>query len=109
MEKETEQKINELQMLEMNLQQFARQKQQFQAQAMEIESAQKELKTTDSAYKIVGNIMVKSSKEDLEKDLAEKKEMLDVRIKTIEKQETAIRQKAEKIQKEVLGKIDEKE
>ena len=108
-EKETEQKINELQMLEMNMQQFARQKQQFQAQLMEIESALNELSATDSAYKIVGNIMVKSTKEDLNKDLASKKEMLELRIKSIEKQESAIKQKAEKLQKEVLGKIEESE
>ncbi len=108
-EKETEQKINELQMLEMNMQQFARQKQQFQAQLMEIESALNELSSTDSAYKIVGNIMVKSTKEDLNKDLASKKEMLELRIKSIEKQESAIKQKAEKLQKEVLGKIEESE
>jgi len=109
MEKETEQKINELQMLEMSLQQFSRQKQAFQAQLMEIESALKELSSTDSAYKIVGNIMVKSPKADLEKDLSSRQEMLGVRIKTIEKQESAIRQKAEKLQKEVLGQIEEKE
>ena len=109
MEKETEQKITQLQLLEANLQQFARQKQTFQAQLLEIESALKELETKQKAFKIVGNIMVESSKEDLDKDLKSKKEMLDLRIKSIEKQEKNLRDKADKLQREVLGKIEEKE
>lgn len=108
MEKETEQKISQLQLLEANMQQFARQKQQFQAQLIEIESAMKELQKTEKAFKIVGNIMIESSKEDLNKDLKSKQELLNMRIETMEKQEKTLKDKAEKLQKEVLGKIDEK-
>lgn len=105
MEKETEQKIAQLQLLEQNLQGFLMQKQQFQVQLTEVESALEEIKNTDESFKIVGNIMVKAKKEELEKDLKEKKEMLELRIKTIEKQEKNIKEKAETIQKEVLGKV----
>ena len=82
-EKETQDKIARLQLIEQELQSFLMQKQNFQAQLMEIESALKELDTSDEAYKIVGNIMIKSKKDDLVKDLKSKKEMVELRIKTI--------------------------
>jgi prefoldin beta subunit len=101
-EQGTEQKISQLQMLEQGLQSFLQQKQQFQGQMMEIESALDELADTKEAYKIVGNIMVKSDREELQKDLQSKKEMLEIRIKAIEKQESQLKEKASKLQEEVL-------
>ena len=79
----TQEKIQQLQMLQQSMQQFLMQKQQFQAQLVEIESALKELEKTDSAYKIVGSILVGSDKADLKKDLEEKKKVLDLRIKSL--------------------------
>ncbi|MBW3015222.1 prefoldin subunit beta [Candidatus Woesearchaeota archaeon] len=107
-EKETENKINQLQMLEQSLNNFLLQKQQFQAQLIEIDSALTELKSTEKAYKIVGNIMVASKKEDLEKDLKQKKEMVELRIKTLEKQEQKLRDKASSLQEEVMQKLKPK-
>jgi prefoldin beta subunit len=97
--------LKELQMIEQNIQQLLLQKQQFQSQMMEVESALGELKTSETAYKIIGNIMVKSNKEDLLKDLQGKKDMLDIRLNSIEKQESRLREKAQSLQKEVLGKM----
>ncbi|MBI2558623.1 prefoldin subunit beta [Candidatus Woesearchaeota archaeon] len=103
--KETEQKISQLQMFEQSLQSFLGQKQQFQVQLVEIESALNELNNTDKAYKIVGNIMVESDKDELKADLSSKKEMLELRIKTMDKQEAQVREKASKLQSEILKKI----
>ena len=105
--KETEQKIAQLQLYEQSLQNILVQKQQFQSQSLEIESALKELEGTKEAYKIVGNIMVSSKKEDLKKDLESKKETVNLRVKTIEKQENQIREKAKKLQEEVSKDIKE--
>ena len=102
MEKSTEEKIQQLQMMEQGMQSFLMQKQQFQTQLVEIDSALQELDKTDKAYKIVGNIMVSADKEKLSKDLKEKKETAELRIKTLEAQEKTTRDKAEGIQKEVL-------
>lgn len=107
MTKDTQEKIGQLQMIEQNLQNLLAQRQQFQAQMVEIESALRELETSKTAYKIVGNIMVSSDKESLQKDLKEKKEMAEIRIRTLEKQEKQLKEKAQKIQQEVLGKIKE--
>ena len=69
---------------------------------LEVDSALNEIEKTDEAYKIVGNIMVASKKDELKKDLEAKKESTELRIKTIETQEEKLREKAEAMQKEVL-------
>ena len=104
--KEVQQKIEKLQTIEQNMQQFLMQKQQFQTQLVEIESALKELEKTTDSYKIIGNIMVKTSKEELKKDLEGKKELVDLRIKTVEKQENKIKGSAEELRKEIMGKLE---
>ena len=103
--RETEQKIGQLQMFEQSLQSFLGQKQQFQVQLVEVESALNELNNTDKAFKIVGNIMVEADKNELKADLQSRKEMLELRIKTMEKQESQVREKASKLQSEILKKI----
>ncbi|MBN2053081.1 prefoldin subunit beta [Candidatus Woesearchaeota archaeon] len=109
MENELQAKINQLSMMEQNLQNFALQKQQFQAQLMEVESAEKEIKTSKEAYKIIGSIMVLGDKEKLQKELAEKKEMINLRIESFEKQEAKLKEKAEVLQKEVLDEMNKKD
>ena len=105
MDKGTEQKISQLQMMEQNMQGFMNQKQQFQTQLLEVESALKGIEGKEEAYKIVGSIMIKSQASAIEKDLKEKKEMLEIRVKSIEKQEKLIKDKAKKLQEEVLGEM----
>lgn len=104
-DKDAEAKIQQLSLLEQNLQNTALQKQNFNLQLLEVESALKELESAGEAYKIVANIMVKGDKAELKKELTEKKEMLDIRIKSLEKQESKLREKASEIQQEVLGSI----
>ncbi|MBW2976973.1 prefoldin subunit beta [Candidatus Woesearchaeota archaeon] len=103
--KEAEGKINQLQLIEQSLQNLLIQKQQFQLQQVEIESALKELEKVDEAYKIVGNIMVLSKKDSLKADLISKKDVTALRIKTMEKQENQLREKATKLQSEVLKEM----
>jgi prefoldin beta subunit len=107
MEQETQQKIQQMQLLEQNMQNFMQQKQQFQSQLIEINSAIDELEKSEEAYKIIGNVMVLSKKEDLKKDLNSKKDMVELRIKTIEKQEAELKEKAKKLQGEVLSEMKE--
>ena len=107
--KDTEQKIGQLQMFEQSLQNFLGQKQQFQIQLVETESALNELENTDKAYKIVGNIMVEADKYELKSDLQSKKEMLEIRIKAMDKQESQVREKAQKLQSEILQTMKKEE
>ena len=105
MSNETEKKLGQLQLLEQGLQNFAAQKQQFQSQFIEIESALAELEKTEKAYKIVGNIMIAAKKEELKEELKKRKEMFEIRIKTIEKQEDKMKEKASRMQSEILGEM----
>jgi prefoldin beta subunit len=104
-ENQSDEKLVQLQLLEQNMQTFLMQKQQFQVQLSEVESALENIKGSSKTYKIIANIMVDSDKSVLEKDLQQKKEVLELRIKSLEKQEEKIREKSEKLQKEVLGNM----
>ncbi|VVB81379.1 Prefoldin subunit beta [uncultured archaeon] len=103
--KEAQENVQRLQMLEQNLQALNMQKQQFQAQLFEIESALKEVTTAPSTYKIVGGIMIGTDKNTLQKELDGKKEILNLRLQTIEKQEKQLKEKATKLQEEVLASV----
>ena len=104
--KDQEIKIQELQLMEQNLSQLLMQKQNFQARLLENENASGELEQTKKqAYKIIGNLMVAMDKEDLKKDLNSEKEIFDLRIKNIEKQENKLRDHAQDLQKEILKEL----
>lgn len=102
---DTQEKIRQLQMIEQALQQLMLQKQTFQLQLMELESALKELEGAGEAYKIIGNIMVLTKSDELEKELKEKKETLELRISSLEKQEAKTRERAASLQKDILSAI----
>jgi len=108
LDKETQEKIGELQIAEQNLQSFLMQKQNFQTQLVEVDSALSDLEKSKDSFKIIGNIMVKAEKKELKKELEEKKTILELRIKNIEKQEDKIREKASKLQEEVMKEMKEK-
>lgn len=104
-----QEKINQIQILQQNLQNISMQRQQFQLQQSEIESALSELGRNPKTYKIIGNIMVSADNDSLKNELHEKQQMISIRISSIEKQESKIREKAEELQKEVLKDIEKKQ
>jgi len=108
MDNQMQEKIGQIQLIQQNMENFSMQKQQFQLQQTEIETALLEIKNTNTAYKIVGNIMVLTDKDKLRKDLEEKNEMLNIRVSTIEKQEDKLRSKFEELQQEVMRSLEDK-
>ena len=98
-------KVQQIQILQQNLQQLGMQKQQVQSQLIESESAIKELESTSQAYKIVGKIMIASNKEDLIKDLEEKKQTNEARLKTFVEQENNLKQTVESLQQEIVSEM----
>jgi prefoldin beta subunit len=108
MAEDIQEKINQIQIIQANLQNFSNQRQQFQIQQTEIESAIAEMEKSGQTYKIIGNVMVLVNKDDLKKELEDKKQMLDVRIGSIEKQESKLKEKVEVIQKEVMSELEKK-
>ena len=106
MVEDTEEKLQQLQLLEQNLQNFLMQKQNFQSRLLENENALREVhETKKQTYKILGSIMVAVEKDQLRKDLDSEKEILDLRIKSIEKQENKLKDRAQELQKEILKEL----
>jgi prefoldin beta subunit len=105
-EKETEAQIQQLQSFEQNLQSILMQKQAFEMELSETENASIELaKAQGEVYKIAGSLMIKATKEDLLKDLKQKKDLLSLRLKNIDAQEEKISEETEKLREKVLSKI----
>lgn len=102
---ETQQILIELQTFQQQMQTVLLQKESLNIQNMELDKALEELKkaTTEDVYKAVGPILIKSTKKDLEKELSEKKETLELRLKSLQKQEDRIKEKL----KDVQGKFED--
>lgn len=106
MNKETEEQIRELQILENTLQSLLMQKQALQLELSEVENAINELqKAKGEVYRIAGNIMIKAEASELSKELGQKKDLIFLRLKTLDTQENSLSQEAEKLRKKVLSKI----
>ena len=105
MNQQAKENMQKLQMYEQSLQNFLLQRQNHQAQLSEVSSALKELEATDDAYQIIGNVMVKKSKDELKKHLEERKETAEIRIQSIEKQEVKVREKIEALQKDMMEEM----
>ena len=103
-------KIQEMQILEQSLQNLLLQKQAFQMELSETQAALKEIdKAKDEVFKIIGQLMIKTNKEDVKKDLLEKQKILDMRMRTIEKQESTLSKRIEEIREEFMKSMNKKE
>ncbi len=90
--------------LQQNLQAIVMQKQQVDLESSEVERALVELKKaadTDAVYKSAGNILVRAKKEDLLKELEERKELANTRSTVLAKQETRVRENIKDLQAKI--------
>jgi prefoldin beta subunit len=98
-------KLQEMQILEQTLQNLLMQKQAFQMELSETDSAIEELKKSgEEVYKIIGQLMIKSGKKKIEEELLEKKKLLELRLKNIEKQEESMTKDFEQRREEFFNK-----
>jgi len=83
----------------------SQQKQQYNVQKEVISVSLEELENTKekSVLKVVGNILIQKSVEEMKKELKEQKETTELRIKTIEKQEETLIKKLNSIKSKVEG------
>lgn len=102
-----EQQLFQLQMIEQGLQSVMMQKQAFQMELAEVDNAVSELKKlkNEDVFKIIGTLMIKSSKADLMPEFEKKQGMLNIRMKTLEKQESELKEKLLKNREEILKKL----
>src|SRR3989344_3305643 len=100
--KEASEKINELQMLEQTLQSYLAQKQNINLELNEVLNALNELNNYQGiVYKSISGILLETKKEDITKELEEKKKILELRISSIEKQEKSFEERADLLKKEI--------
>ncbi|MFQ6009836.1 MAG: prefoldin subunit beta [Candidatus Aenigmatarchaeota archaeon] len=101
---EAQQMLMQLQAFRQQLQALALQKESLQIQKLENEKALEELGKTkqgEDVFRAVGPILIKSSKKKMEKELKERNESIDLRLKTFEKQEAAVNQRVMELQKKL--------
>ena len=105
-----DQKLQEMQILEQSLQNILMQKQVFQLELSEASSALKEVKKSKSeVYKIIGQLMIKKDSKEIEEELKNKEKLLALRLDHLDKQESSITEKANKLKEEIMGYLDKKE
>ena len=95
--------IAQFQQVQQQLQSVSTQKLQMNAQIKEIERTISELeKATGDVYRNVGSLLIKVDDKDAVKaELEESKETLEVRVKSVERQEAGLREKYNSLQETI--------
>lgn len=105
-DKMDEKKLQEMQILEQRLQNSIFQKQAFQMELAETNSALKEIeKSGDEVFKIIGQLMIKTEKSKIREELLSKQKILELRIKSLEKQESSLSEQLDKIRNELTKSV----
>jgi len=100
--------VMRLQQLQNTLQALVLQRQSAELELRNVERAIEELeKTSDDAvvYKSAGPLLVKRDKESLVKELNERKEILNARLKVLERQEERTRERIRELQSSVQREL----
>lgn len=95
----------DLQLLEHNLQQLLLQKQSMQFELNEITNASNELgKADEEVYRVMGNIMMRAKKADLQKEINERKKALELHLEALDRQEKVFESKRTQLQRSAVDK-----
>ncbi|MCX6695861.1 MAG: prefoldin subunit beta [Candidatus Altiarchaeota archaeon] len=107
MPKQLQDKLAQFQTLQQQLQIMSLQKQQMVMQNGEMENAQKELSAikTGKVYRIIGPILVETTKEETEKKLKDDFDLNKTRIEVLEKQEKKLAEKLNEMRSELQSMI----
>ena len=89
----------------------SQQRQQMSIQVEVIKASLEEIKETKekTVMKIIGNIMISKTVEEMKKELKEQQESFELRVKTLDKQEETIMKKLNSIKSQVEGKPEDKD
>lgn len=104
---EIQQKIQELQMMEQSFQQLLRQKSAFSMEANETDYIISEVeKTSGEVSRIVGGqVVIKSSKDEVLEDMNNKKKLIETRMKSIDEEEKKFSDDMESLRQEVMNAL----
>jgi prefoldin beta subunit len=101
---EVQHKIMQLQELQERIKALVLRRQQLEVELRDVENALDELKNVGedtSIFKFAGRILMRVSKDAMVKELTEKKETLELHIKTLEKQEAHARKRLEELRQDM--------
>lgn len=102
--KDSESKIQELNLIEQNLQNLLFEKQALNIELSEVESALVHLKNSkDEVFKLLGNLLVRHEKSKMLEELDEKKRILEIRLTSLGRQEEVFSKKLVELREEILG------
>jgi len=105
-DEKTQEKIQEIQILEQNLHNLILQKQAFQMELNETENALSEVeKTKEDVFKVISNLMIKTDKSKLKEELGRKKDLLNLRLKSISSRENEFSKQLEVLRTEIMKKF----
>ncbi|EZQ03870.1 MULTISPECIES: prefoldin subunit beta [Acidianus] len=93
-----------LQQLQSQLDRLTYERSVIESELREVNKVLEELSmisTDSSVYKIVGNVLLKKDKSSIEKELNDRKEILELRSRTYQKQESLLRKQYEDLQKKI--------
>ncbi len=100
--------IAQLQTVQQQLQMVVSQKLQLENSLKEIENAIREVEKVDEntpIYKNVGTVLVKTKKDEILKELNEKKETIEVRIRALSRQEEKLKERLQELQNKVKSML----
>ncbi len=102
--KEAEDILKELQGVQQQLQTLMYQKQNVSVQKAEISNALTEIEKSkeNEMFQIIGTIMIRKDREKLLSDLKEKKDILDLRIKSLDKQIDKLSERNKELQNKLI-------
>ncbi len=108
MEKNVQEQIIEFERQRQLLMNLGMQKQQLQVSLSGTEKAQEELDKSkeEKVFVAIGNILIQKDKKAVESDLKEQKETMELRLKTVEKQEESTLAKLNKLKSDIETAAD---
>ena len=88
--------------LEQKLQNLILQKQELQMEFSETKLSKEEMEKSDEAYKIIGQLLIKTNSENIKKTLLEKEKLIKTRLDSLDKQIKIISEKLDVLRKEAV-------
>jgi len=105
---EVQHKIMQLQELQERIKALILRRQQLEVELRDVENALDELKNVSedaSIFKFAGRILMRVSKDAIVKELTEKKETLELHIKTLERQEAHAKKRLEELRQDLSQRL----
>lgn len=98
--------LGQLQQAEEQIRTVSVTKQQLELQLNEISKALKELENvSEGIYRSIGGLMIPVEKDRVTEELSEKKETLDVKIQSLGKQESRLRDRIQNLQQQIQSSL----